>query len=321
LPEVNFVQQNISAPEKTATTYAVSITLSQSLPAPQIIALTVGGTAVYGKDFTTLPASAQGKLNVALPANTTQATFRVTVINDREDELDETAVFTLVSAGGVQAGQKNIFTLTIQDDDVPVISFAELLQTAKEGDGDQQVVLKLSIAPVTDQQVTLFVPEALGAMYGVDYVTAPQVTQNKMVVNVPAGSQRVSFTITPLADNKREVLEAVPLYISEVTSGLQSGAPQLSIFTILDAHRRIQFLVYPNPSSGSLALRSDDVEAEEVMQAELRSPMADVIYKGSGTLSTLNTALSARVQNGPRGVYILTLRIDDDAYQVRILRN
>ncbi|HEY5748805.1 MAG TPA: DUF5689 domain-containing protein [Chryseolinea sp.] len=321
LPEVNFVQQSISASEKTVATYTVSLTLSESLPAPRTITLAVGGTAVCGKDFTTQPAASQGKLMVQLPAHTTQATFQLTIINDREDELDETAVFKVLNAGGVEGGPRGVFTLTVQDDDVPVISFVELVQSAREGSGDQQVFLKLSIAPVTDQKVTLFVPEALGALYNVDYVTAPQVVQNKMVVDVPAGSQRVSFTITPLADNKREVLEAVPFYISEITPGLQSGPPQLSIFTILDAHRQLQFQVYPNPSSGPLALRSDDVDDNEVMQAELRSPRAEVVYKGSGTLSGLNQALSTRMQNGLRGVYILTLRIDDEAYQVRILRN
>jgi hypothetical protein len=45
------------------------------------------------------------------------------------------------------------------------------------------------------------------------------------------------------------------------------------------------------------------------------------VYKGSGTLSDLNNAMWARIQNGQLGVYILTLRIDDEAYQVRILRN
>lgn len=321
LPEVNFVQQGIAASEKTAGTYTISLTLSEPATASQTITLAVGGTATYGKDFTTQPASSQGKLTVQLPAQTTQATFQVTVINDREDEWDETAVFTVLNAGGVAGGQKNTFTLTVQDDDVPVISFVELVQSAREGSGDQQVFLKLSIAPVTDQKVTLFVPDALGAQYSADYVTAPQVVQNKMVVDVPAGSQRVSFTVTPLADNKREVLEAVPFYISEVTPGLQSGAPQLSIFTILDAHRQIQFQVYPNPSSGPLALRSTDIDDGEVMQAELRGPRAEVVYKGSGTLSGLNQALSSRIQNGPHGVYLLTLRIDDEAYQVRILRN
>jgi len=321
LPEVNFVQQSISASEKTAATYTVSLTLSESLPAPQTITLNLSGTAVYGKDFTTQPAASTGKLVVQMPAHTTQATFQVTVINDRDDELDETAVFTVWNAGGVAGGPRGVFTLTVQDDDVPVISFVELVQSAREGSGDQQVFLKLSTAPVTDQKVTLFVPGGLGALYAVDYVTTPQVVQTKMVVDVPAGSQRVSFTITPLADNKREVLEGVPFYISEVTPGLQSGAPQLSIFTILDAHRQIQFQVYPNPSSGPLALRSVDLDDSEVMQAELRSPMAEVVYKGSGTLSGLNQALSTRIQNGPRGVYVLTLRIDDEAYQVRILRN
>ena len=321
LPAVNFVQQSISASEKTAPTYTISLTLSEPLQAPQTISLAVGGTAVYGKDFTTQPAVSQGKLTVQVPAHTLQASFVVTVINDREDELDETAVFTVLSAGGVEGGSRGVFTLTVQDDDVPVISFVELVQSAREGSGDQQIFLKLSTAPVTDQKVTLFVPDALGAQYTLDYVTTPQVIQNKMVVAVPAGSQRVSFTISALADNKREVLEAVPFYISEVTPGLQSGPPQLSIFTILDAHRQIQFQVYPNPSSGPLALRSDDVGDSEVMQAELRSPRADVVYKGSGTLSDLNQAMSTRMQNGLRGVYILTLRIDDEAYQVRILRN
>jgi hypothetical protein len=321
LPQVNFVQQSITASEKAAATYSVSLTLSEPLTSPQTISLAIGGTAIYGKDFTTQPAAAQGKLSMELPAHTLQTTFKITIINDREDELDETAVFTVVNGGGVEGGSSSTFTLTIQDDDIPVISFVELLQRAHEGSGEQQVFLKLSTAPVTDQEVTLFVPDVLGALYQADYVTAPQVVQSKMVVHVPAGSQRVSFTITPLADNKREVLEAVPFYISDVTPGLQSGAPQVSIFTILDAHRAIQFQVYPNPSSGPLVLRSDDVGDGEVMQAELRSPRADVVYKGSGTLSDLNNAMWARIQNGQLGVYILTLRIDDEAYQVRILRN
>jgi len=321
LSEVSFVQQAMSAPEKNAATYTVALTLSEPLSSPQTITIGLGGTAVYGRDFTTQPVASQDKLLVQMPANTTQASFKVTVLNDREDELDETAVFTVLTAGGVTAGQKGALTLTIQDDDVPVIAFAELVQSAREGSGDQEVVLKLSIAPATGQQVTIFVPETLGAQYGMDFTTDPQVVQNKLVVEVPAGSKRVSFTLTPLADNKRELLEVVPLYISAVTPGLISGSPQVSLFTILDARRQFQFIAYPNPSPGTVVLQSDDVDANETVQADLRSPSAEVLYRGSGTLSTLSALVSARLQHGPRGIYILTLRIDNETCQVRILRN
>lgn len=91
-----------------------TVTLSQSSPTDTTIAYSVAGTATPGTDYTALPGA------VTILANQTTATIDVTVIDDSDQESDETVVVTLSSItsgeAGIAIGTPNSATVTISDD-------------------------------------------------------------------------------------------------------------------------------------------------------------------------------------------------------------
>jgi hypothetical protein len=225
-----------------------------------------------------------------------------------------------VSSGGITRGAQPDFTLTIQDNDVPVVSFAELLATAREGSGAYKVKLKLSVPPASDQQVTVLVYDGPGVSSD-DYTASPVVQQNKVVVEIPAGSTEAYFTIEPQADARRELPEIITFYLSGTSAGLQAGPSLLSLFTILDVRqRKPQFAVFPNPTTGPLRILSQDIEPGEALQAELRNPDGGLLYSGSGTIEQLSQTVSGKVQVGRRGFYTLKLVVDGETFTLRILK-
>jgi endonuclease/exonuclease/phosphatase family metal-dependent hydrolase len=317
--QATFAQAGVTVVE-SAVAKKVTLSVDKASDKPRTIQLTLSGTATYGKDFTTQPKAVNGVVRLTLPANATSVTLQTNVLQDVIDELDETAVFTVVSAGGITAGAQPDFTLTIQDNDVPVISFAELLATAKEGSGEYKVRFKLSTPPATDQQVTVFVHDGQGVTSD-DYVTSPAAQSGKIVLDVPAGSKEVYFTVDPQEDARRELPEILTFYMSGTTSGLQQGGVQLSIFTILDVPRRHpQFAVFPNPTTGPVRILAQDVDCDEMLQAELRNPDGGVLYSGAGTIEQLSQAVSAKIHSGKRGFYTLKIVVDGDTFTLRILR-
>jgi len=316
--QATFAQAGVTVTEGNVMK-KVTLAVDKASDEVRTIQLLVSGTGTYGKDFTTEPKAVNGTVTLALPAKATTVTLQVNILQDIIDELDETAVFTVMSAGGFTGGAQADFTVTIQDNDVPIISFAELIATAKEGSGEHQVKLRLSTPPASNQQVTIFVNNGPGVT-GDDYIATPAVQQNKILLDVPAGSSEVHFTITPQEDTRRELPEIIICYIGETSEGLKAGGALLSIFTILDVIKRhLQFAIYPNPTAGPVRIQARDVNHEEVLQAELRNPDGGVVYQGSGTIDQLSQAISAKVQAGKHGFYTLKL-VDGETFTLRILK-
>ena len=317
--QATFAQVGVTVVESNVTK-KVTLSVDKAADDPRTIQLALSGTGTYGKDFTTQPKAVNGVVTLSLPAKATTVTLQVNVLQDVADELDETAVFTVVSAGGITGGTQPDFTVTIQDNDVPVISFTELLATAKEGSGEYKMKLKLSVPPATDQQVTLFVYDGPGVTSD-DYVATPAAEQDKIVLDVPAGSKEVYFAIDPQGDMRREFPEIVTFYMGSTTQGLQAGGVLLSLFTILDVpQRHPQFAVFPNPTTGPVLILAQDVEHNEAVQAELRNPEGGLLFNGAGTVEHLSQVVSSKIQGGKRGFYTLKLVVDGQTFTLRILK-
>lgn len=317
--EATFVQTGVTVVESSVTK-TVTLTVDRAADEPRIVQLAVSGAAAYGSDFTTQPAVVNGVVDLRLPAQSTSVSFNISVLQDLADELDEAAVFTVIPSSGIVPGAQPDYTLTIQDNDVPVVAFAELLPTAKEGSGDYQVRLRLSVPPASDQQVTVYLYEGPGVSAD-DYVAVPAVQQNKIVLDIPAGSTQASFTITPKEDARREFPEILTFYLGSTTPGLKPGSPLVSLFTILDVSKRQpQFVVFPNPTTGPVRILAHDVAPNEVLQAELRNPDGGLLYSGSATPEQLNHVVSGKLQSGKRGIYTLKLNVDGEVFSLRILK-
>lgn len=317
---VDFTTNGITLPEDSASHTVYLLADKQPASAKQI-AIALQGVAIYGQDFITEPAAVDNKITLTL-ADTLLTSFRVIILNDAADELLETTTFTVLNEDGVAGGMQSTFTLSIEDNDVPTIAFAEILASAKEGSGIYTLKLKLNTAVVSDQVVTVQVAQGPGIVYGEDYSTEPAVANRAIQLTVPAGSTEASIAIDPIADGKKEFpLEFVSFYLEKTTEGLVLSYPRIAVFTIIDVKKRQPVvLASPNPTTGIVRLVCKELEANEVIQAEARNSHGELIYTGSGTLEELNTSLTSRVQSGRRGFYTIKLIIDGEPVVVRLLK-
>ncbi len=119
LPALTFAAASASVDE-AAGTYRVQVTLSASSSTATTLSYTLSGTATQGTDYTI-------QSSVTLPANATSAQIPIVIVNDQEEEPDETILVTLVSSNGYTLGSITAFTLTITDNDGTTVSFAQTL--------------------------------------------------------------------------------------------------------------------------------------------------------------------------------------------------
>jgi hypothetical protein len=318
----SFVTNSFTVNEVNAT-HTINLAFSKPLNEDGSLTIAVQGNATYGSDFVTSPASSVNKITLPLTAGDTLATITLTLKDDLVDELAETIVFTInTSAGGIQPGVPSSITVTINDNDIPTIAFKECFASAEEGSGPYAVKLKLSSATATEQNTTIQLFSPFWTIYGQDFITEPPAVQNKFNLSIPAGSNEAQFTITPLADGKREIpLEFTTFYISETSEGLKPVNPLVSLFYIIDARPRLTFIAYPNPTHGVLKLRCDELEEHEKVSAELRNSDGSKLFCGKGTLKYLSTQLTNKLSCSRKDVYSLTLYYDEEIYSFKIVKN
>ncbi|HLF16860.1 MAG TPA: Calx-beta domain-containing protein [Candidatus Thermoplasmatota archaeon] len=164
---VNFVQASSSVGEPAAGTTNVNVAVSLSATPTGTVTINyqVGGTASgSGVDHDLASGS--------VTTSSTSVNIVVPVMADALDELDETVVLTLTapSGGGSALGATTtVHTLTIQDEDVPVISVANISPT--EGDtGSSNAAFTVTLSPVPAASVSLDYATAAGtATAGNDY--------------------------------------------------------------------------------------------------------------------------------------------------------
>jgi len=319
-PEVTFVKDHVTLTEDSTAVHTAVLMFSKPLTQPNELKIVVGGTASYGADYSTSPAVSNGVIKLSLLAGATSASFTFTVINDNVDEVTEFAQFTIQPTTGIDLGMFNQFNLTIEDNDVPAVSFAELLATVIEG-SDHAVKLKLSTPPATDQAVTIQVVNGIGVNYGQDYVTTPEESRNKIQVPIPAGSTEAQFTLTALEDNKKELLpQGIVFYLSSATHGLALHQPLVSLVAILDAKKVHHFVVHPNPTFGAVNITSEECDKDEIINVALRNANGHIEFSGSGTLERMSDAISNKLKHEHTGVYILSIQLDDEVVELRIVK-
>jgi hypothetical protein len=322
-PVVNFVQLSDTVHEGSTS---LTVTLAFSKPVSNDIELTIAlsGTATAGLDFTTSPSVSGNSLRLNLSEGTDSVSFTITVTDDVLDELDEVAFFTIQPTTGINVGSNSVFDLTIQDNDIASISFSDPFASASEGSGAYTVKLNLSTPPATDQSATIFVIDGFKVDYGTDYETNPAIDQHLITVQIPAGSEDASFTITPLADKKNEPLpEIVTFFLYQSSEGLRLANPRLSFFSILNVKKKHQLsalTVSPNPTHGQVRLAFEDGDFDGTLRVELSNDNGKLIYQGTGTLDQLSERLSNKLQHEKKGQYLLRVALEDEKSILRIIK-
>lgn len=239
-PYVGFATASSTVPESVGTADLV-VSLSSAATGNVTVNYTAtGGTATgNGTDYTL----ATGTLTFA--AGETVKTIPLAIVDDALLESSETVVVTLSSPVGLQLGSMTAHTLTITDDDLPVISITANDATASEA-GLDPGQFTISRTGATDASLAVSLTRSGTATSGTDY-TAISTTQT-----LPAGAASMTVNVTPLQDTSNEGTETVILTVT-TGAGYVVGTPSSATVNLLDDDRSTVTLVANDASASETA--------------------------------------------------------------------
>lgn len=221
-PSLAFLQATATVGE-AAGTHAVNLALSA--PSGRAIQFSIARTGTADAADLTLPAT-----TFTIPAGATTSSFNVTIVNDTLVELDETAVLTLSNLVNVSAGTPASHTITIQDDDEPLVRFDPETPNRSEDEldfTDLTYTYRVVLSAASSKQVT--VPVAVGgtAMNN-DY----DLGANDVPVVFSPGQTQRDVRVIVRADNMSEADETVTLTLGTPTNATNAADNQLRTHTI-----------------------------------------------------------------------------------------
>lgn len=227
LPAAPVVQLGSAAQTVAENAGVVMVPVQVASPAAQAISLpyTVTGSAVAADR--TVPLSP-----LIIAAGATTASIPITVVDDTDNENNETVILTLGAPSGpagVSLGTTTTFALTVTDNDTGVSSvrFSSAAQTAAETAG--AVMLAVQITPAATQALT--VPITVSGTAG---ATDRTVTPSSL--SIPVGATTANLTVTIANDTEAESNETVIVTLGAPTpaAGGALGTPAALTLTITD---------------------------------------------------------------------------------------
>jgi len=230
-----------AAAASTVLESAGTVELAVSLATPATAACTVdyavtGGTATGGGTDYTLAA---GTLSFA-PGDTVQ-TVPLAIVDDAVVDAAETVIVTLSNPVSLQLGSVTTHTLTITDNDLPVVTIVATDPTAAEAGLDQGTFTFYRTGP-TDSTLTV--------TYDVTG-TASSATDRQGVstsVTFAIGSATAQRFVIPLNDAIGEATETTILTLT-AGAGYTVGSPSAATVNILDDDRSTVTLVADDPTA------------------------------------------------------------------------
>ena len=194
-----------------------------------------------------------------------RAKIPVGIIEDTEDEGDETVTLTLASGTGYTVGSTNVHTLTITDnDEKPQVSFASSSSRAPESKGTHHVAVRINPAPAAP--FTLSYGTGGTATRNTDYTSSG-------TISVATGRTSVNIPIGITEDDLDESNETIILTLT-IGTGYNLGTPQIHTLTIVDddhspsTSAHVSLSASPNPVD----------EGESVtITATLSKPLPDAV--------------------------------------------
>ncbi len=223
---------------------AFTIMEQPAIVLPPTLTVTEGASVGYPVSLATAPTAnvtvtVTGHSSTDLTPDATSLTFTMTdwdtvqtvMVAAAEDDADaaDDTVTLMHTASGTTAysGVTGAVVVTIDDDDLPVASFAVTSFTTSEGSGTYNVVVNLSPAPAVATTITYTVDSASTATPGTDYTTLT----GTVVASVDASSVNIPVAITE--DRVDETSETVILNLT-AGSGYTLGTDRVHTLTIAD---------------------------------------------------------------------------------------
>jgi len=167
-PVVNF-NAVTSLNAEAVGTVMVNLNITPATVTGGNVVITIGGTAAYTADYTTLPAVVGTDITIPVAAGATTASFNLSIVPDILDEGNENITFTITSTtGDIVLGAVPTHTATIVDDDgPPQINFTTLSVTASESlAGAYTFSMSISPGAPAIGNVTFSVTPGIGATCG-----------------------------------------------------------------------------------------------------------------------------------------------------------
>jgi hypothetical protein len=214
---------SLSIADVSVSEDAANATLTVTQDSPSGLDVTVDyatsdGTATAPDDYVA------GSGTAAIPAGATSATITVPIIDDALDEVDETFTVTLSNPTGGGIIAVGTATVTIVDDDVPMLSIGDV--TVDEADGEAVLTISSDIVPLTD----------IGVGYGTVDGTAIAPDDYKATVGsatIAAGTTSATVSVPVVYDGDDETNETFSVRIMW-TSGETLLGDHRATVTILD---------------------------------------------------------------------------------------
>jgi hypothetical protein len=187
LPRVRFGSSNYRVNERRGAATIRAVLTSTSPQTVTVDYASIGGTAGEGSDYT--PVS--GTLTFA--PGTTSITFTMPISDDAEVEADETVRLSLSNPTNATLGGTSATTVTIVDDDRPLVEFGATSYIVDERSG--AATLTATLSATTPQTVTVgYRTQGGTATAGGDY------TPISDTLTFEPGTSTVTFTI-PISDD------------------------------------------------------------------------------------------------------------------------
>jgi hypothetical protein len=232
-PNVTLTASDADASESGGNMGSFTVTRTGSTASDITVLYSVSGTASPGADYSALSGS------VTIPAGASSANITVAPINDATAECSETVVATLVANAAYTIAVPNTGTVTISDDDFPVVSIVALDASVSENSAGA-ASLRVSRTGCLNGVLTVNYTVSGSATAGQDYQALSG------AVTIPANTNAATVTVAPMNDSVSEGDETVVITIASSASYI-TGLPNSASITIVDDEANHAPLVNAGP--------------------------------------------------------------------------
>ena len=206
----------------------VTVSLSEALADEAVFPLTIDGTAMRGagNDYTLSAPS------VTIAAGVTSGTVTVTALDDNMDELTETIILSVDASGltGVSIDASSSVTITLMDNDEPIVSFASATAAAAEGTPTVAVTVQLDISPAVDLSIPVMTVDGT-ARAGIDYTA---LTSTRVIFTADTTTLTQTVPISIIDDDADDNDETFTVSFGTLPGGVTEGATDEVTVTITD---------------------------------------------------------------------------------------
>ena len=330
-----------ASPSVTEASTTVSFTVTQSAVATQstIVVYSLGGTAVFGSDYT---GTATG--SVTIGAGATSSSFTVQLLDDNVADGNKTLIATLssITSGMGQLGSPASSNIVITDNETPGLDLSDSSLTVAEG-ATSSFTIALNTQPTADVTVSVTVGDSseVGLFSGsvvftsVDWNTPKTIIVTGVADTLVDGDQSYSIDLSASSadngyNNVTSSIAAITSDVDEANLSISTASPSVTeasatvTFTVTQSapatvDTQVEYQITGTASAGSdyigTATGSVTIGAGATSSSFSRQILHDLVAEGDETLIVTLTSISAGVSSvsiGTPSSVTVTIRDNDD---------